>query len=84
MGNWRKQLQDAIIPLFLTKDSIDPNSRDRYGQTPLLLAAGNGHEAVVNLLLAEDAVDSGAGARGGPDTRSRDFAGTVILMAMIM
>jgi ankyrin repeat protein len=42
----------------LLEQGVDPDSMDRaYGQTPLSWAAGNGHEAVVRLLLARDGVD---------------------------
>ena len=37
--------------------NISPDSKDSYGQTPLLLAAGNGHEAIVKLLLNTGKVD---------------------------
>ena len=37
--------------------------KDRYGRTPLLWAAGNGHEAMVRLLVVK-AVD--------PDSRDRN------------
>jgi ankyrin repeat protein len=36
---------------------ISADSKDAYGQTPLAWAAGNGHETVVELLLARDGVD---------------------------
>ena len=45
---------------MLAKDGIDPNIKDDFGQTSLLWAAANGHEAVVNLLLATGDVDVNA------------------------
>jgi ankyrin repeat protein len=38
-------------------DGVDPDFKDNSGRTPLWSAARNGHEAVVNLLLAKDGVD---------------------------
>jgi Ankyrin repeats (3 copies) len=49
-------LKEAIAAL-LTKDGVDPDSKNSYGRTPLSWAAENGHEAVVQLLLAKDGVD---------------------------
>ena len=43
----------------------DINAKDDFGQTPLSLAAENGHEAVVKLLLAEDGVDINSKDRYG-------------------
>jgi ankyrin repeat protein len=51
------------VKLLLTKDSVDPDSKDRYGWTLLWLAAKNGYEVVVKLLLAKDSVD--------PDSKDR-------------
>jgi ankyrin repeat protein len=41
----------------LLKSGMAADSKDSYGRTPLSWAAGNGHEAVVKLLLAKDGVD---------------------------
>jgi Ankyrin repeats (3 copies) len=41
-------VHNAVIALL---GSNSPNSKDSYGRTPLLYAVGNGHEAVVKLLL---------------------------------
>jgi hypothetical protein len=41
----------------LLKSGMAADSKDSYGRTPLSWAAGNGHEAVVKLLLAKDRVD---------------------------
>jgi ankyrin repeat protein len=41
---------EAMVRLLLTRDGVDPDSKDVYGQTPLSWAATNGHEAVVKLL----------------------------------
>ncbi|KAF2183660.1 ankyrin, partial [Zopfia rhizophila CBS 207.26] len=49
-------LEGAIIDLL--NNGRDPdNSKDSYGQTPLLRAAQSGHEAVVKLLLETSKVD---------------------------
>lgn len=42
---------------LLLANTVDPNARDSNGQMPLWWAAPTGHEAIVKLLLAEDAVD---------------------------
>lgn len=43
--------------MLLATAGVAPDSEDKYGQTPLSVAAENGHRIVVKLLLAEDAVD---------------------------
>jgi ankyrin repeat protein len=44
----------------LLEEGVDINSKDKYGGTPLLQAAVNGHEALVRLLL-EKGADVNAG-----------------------
>jgi ankyrin repeat protein len=46
-----------VVKLLLATDHANPDSKDCYGQTPLLLAAGSGYDAVVKLLLAKDVAD---------------------------
>jgi hypothetical protein len=46
-----------LVKTPFAKDVADPDCKDRYGQTPLFLAAGNGHEVVLRLLLSKDVVD---------------------------
>ena len=46
-------LEDIFEPL-LTIAKFDFDSKDAYGQTPLLVAAENGHEGIVKLLLASE------------------------------
>jgi hypothetical protein len=48
-------LRETVIGLL--KNGHHPDSKDTYCRTPLLWAAGNGHEAVIELLLATNRVD---------------------------
>ncbi|KAK5631888.1 hypothetical protein RRF57_007602 [Xylaria bambusicola] len=45
---------DAIVKLLL-ENGANIESKDKYSQTPLLLAAENGHDAIVKLLLENGA-----------------------------
>ena len=45
------------MKLLLAKEGVDPDSKDKDNQTPLLWAARSGHEAVVKLLLVKEGVD---------------------------
>ena len=57
---------------LLLKKGADPECEDKDGLTPLLVAAGNGHEAAVKLLLEE-----------GADPEFKNYYGdTPLLLAM--
>ncbi|KAF8421802.1 ankyrin repeat-containing domain protein [Tirmania nivea] len=43
--------------LLLERNDVDINATDNNGRSPLSLAAGRGHEAVVRLLLERNDVD---------------------------
>ncbi|KAB8275205.1 ankyrin repeat-containing domain protein [Aspergillus minisclerotigenes] len=47
---------------LLTTDGVDPFTKNLKGETPLSLAAGNGHEDMVRLLLKVEGSD--------PDTKN--------------
>lgn len=53
-----------MVKPLLDKHAVDPDSRDRRGQTPLSWAAKKGYKAVAKLLLAKDTAD--------PDSRDRN------------
>jgi ankyrin repeat protein len=46
-----------VAKLLLETGLVDLESKDRYGDSPLSLAAGKGHEKVVKLLLETGRVD---------------------------
>lgn len=47
-----------MVKLLLATDSVDPDTKDEVGFTPLFGAAHNGHEEVMKLLLDEWHKDS--------------------------
>jgi ankyrin repeat protein len=47
----------AEVVMTLLMNGHKPNLKDSYEQTPLLLAAANGYDVVVSLLLASDGID---------------------------
>jgi len=47
----------VVVKLLLIRGSINPNSEDKYGAIPLLLAAECGRKVVVELLLTRDNVN---------------------------
>jgi len=48
-GWWGKAVR--VIDIVRGRRYVNPNKPDKYGQTPILLAAEDGHEGVVKLLL---------------------------------
>ena len=48
---------DEIVAGLVQMDDCDVNQLDCGGKTPLVWAAGNGHEGVVKILLRQDDVD---------------------------
>ena len=49
-----------MVKLLLERDDVDAESKDKYGKTPLLGAAINGHETIVKLLIDRDDVAAGS------------------------
>jgi ankyrin repeat protein len=47
----RYRVYEPVVRQLLAENGVDPDSKDRYGRTPLSWAARNGHEAVVRLLI---------------------------------
>jgi len=57
-GWWGKALR--VVDIVRRRRYVNPNKPDKYGQTPILLAAEEGHEGVVQLLLGRKDVDPDA------------------------
>ena len=55
IGSASEKREEATVKLLLAMDGVEANSADKYGWTPLQRASGNGHDAVVRLLLAHGA-----------------------------
>ena len=53
------QVHEGIVKLLLDRKEVNPNSRDNYGQTPLLRAAFGAHEGIVKLLQGRADAESG-------------------------
>jgi ankyrin repeat protein len=51
--------------LLLDTGKVDPDAKGKYRQTPLLWAAGKGHEAIVKLLLDTGKVDPNSKGKYG-------------------
>ena len=59
---------EALFLAWILSGVTDINAKDKYGQTPLLWAAGSGHSAVVQQLLAK-----------GADVEAKDESGRMPL-----
>ena len=57
-GLWSKMPQ--VMNMIRGRRQINPNKPDKYGQTPIFLAATEGHEEVVQLLLRRKDVKADA------------------------
>ncbi|KAG4257759.1 hypothetical protein FPRO04_10010 [Fusarium proliferatum] len=56
---------DRMIMLLLANGRVDPNAKDSRGWTPLFYAVIYGHEATVDMLLAQEDIDVNAQDNGG-------------------
>ncbi len=56
-NDWRKAAVGGDLAVIdnLLREGVDVDSKDKYGQTALMLAARYGHEQVVQLLLQKEA-----------------------------
>lgn len=63
---WRVTDEEAIavMNLLLATDRVNPDTRDNYGRTPLMIAVEKGSTKIVEMLLATDRVD--------PDTKNNE------------
>jgi len=51
--------------MLLDREDVSPSTADEGGRTPLLWAAGNGHEDVVKMLLELEDVTPNAADKNG-------------------
>jgi ankyrin repeat protein len=56
MRSAERKTEDAV-KLFLSRNDVNPETRDNCGRTPLSHAAEEGSEAVVKFLLSRNDVD---------------------------
>ena len=55
----------SLFDLLLSRNDIELNLKDNYGQTALSMSATNGHESIVRRLLARDDIDSNPTDKAG-------------------
>ena len=58
-------IMEGIVKLLLGRGDVNPDSLDKYGQTPLSLAAMRGHEGIVKLLLGREDVNPDSSSKSG-------------------
>lgn len=52
------QGRGKLVKLLLAQNCVNPNRKDKFGRTPLMVAAIRGHEAALKLLLHKDGIQS--------------------------
>jgi hypothetical protein len=72
-GKAEKRLREAIKGYEVAFGEKQPMLKSQYGLTPLSWAAGNGNNAIVNLLLAKDNID--------PDLKDSQYGRTPLSWA---
>ena len=70
--SWAAQMGHvSVVKLLLSKDSVDPDSKDSYRRTPRSWAAEEGYKSVVKLLLTKNSVDPNSRDKWGRTPLSR-------------
>lgn len=55
--------REEVVQQLLGTEGVNPNQRNQYGRTALIIAAMNKHSAVVSWLLSVGAVDVHVGSK---------------------
>ena len=70
--------------ILLERTDINLDTEDRYGRTPLLWAAGNGHEGVVRILLEQNVDPENAGGYGQtPLSRAAEYGNEGVVRMLL-